>query len=377
MSQSLRRSALSGAAWSYLGSAAILTLQTAYTATTARLISPAGFGAFALAMTIIQFAGYFANAGLSSSLVRAPSLDEAELRAGLTISLGAGTLLAIVLFAMAPLFSSLWHTSAVAPMLRLLAIHPLLVALGAAPIALLRRRLLLRRVVFLEVLGSIIGIAISLSCAFMDVGPVSLVFLPIASAGTILLGSWYIARTPMRPSFDLSRVATIMNFSSQVTGQNLVHYIANSLPIWLAGRLFGANVTGQYSRASNLAGIPLAYITTGISRTLYPIYAVLQSRRQRLASATTDVISVVSFLAFLVFGMLAGFAPELVAILLGPRWHLAGGYLTVLCGIAALDLIYSRRLVQGCSWPVQPLLCSADWDSTSCCSSSHFQRLLE
>ena len=72
---SLARRSIRGAAWNYGGAGVITVGQLAYTALTARLVSPAEFGAYAVAQALFALVGYFTLGTVGNAIIRQPSLD--------------------------------------------------------------------------------------------------------------------------------------------------------------------------------------------------------------------------------------------------------------------------------------------------------------
>src|SRR6266536_2025304 len=80
----------SGLRWSYVGTAALMVANLAYTAIISRLLGPVAFGLMALANLVVLFAQYFVRMGIASALVQRPTLSRDEVRAASTAGLAFG-----------------------------------------------------------------------------------------------------------------------------------------------------------------------------------------------------------------------------------------------------------------------------------------------
>lgn len=338
---SLTSTALHGFRWNYLTSAALLLGQLTFTAVTARLISPAEFGTFAVAATFMQFAGYFANAGLLGAVVRAPSLSTETMRTALSIAISGGLVVGAFLTLSRHLLASMVGNPDASRVLAFLAWQPFLMALAAVPVGRLRRDLRFRAGAVSEAVAQIVGFAVGLSLAARGVGELSLAAVPLTAAALTLLVTTAIARTPLVPHFSLTGARDLLSFSSQVTIQNVLHYSAYAAPAWAVSRFAGASSLGYFSRANNLANVPLQQLTVGVTRTLYPMYVALRGDATRLRRAIDEALAASSLVSFLLFGALAGAAHPIVLLLLGGRWAPTESLLVLFSLFAALNLIYT------------------------------------
>ena len=71
--RSLSARALHAVGWSYFAGFIFLVAQVGYTAITARLVSPAAYGGYALALTIVGLAGLVGMVGLAIRLCEFPN----------------------------------------------------------------------------------------------------------------------------------------------------------------------------------------------------------------------------------------------------------------------------------------------------------------
>lgn len=79
--------AVRGAAWLLGGQVTVVLAQLFYAAFTGRLVSPAAFGAYAVAMSTAPLVLLLATAGIGNAAARAAELSEPQVRALATVSL--------------------------------------------------------------------------------------------------------------------------------------------------------------------------------------------------------------------------------------------------------------------------------------------------
>jgi hypothetical protein len=195
----------------------------------ARLVSPAAFGAFAVALIVVELAISVPTEGVGSALVNRRELTREHLQAGtalaliLALAMGAATwLLAAVL--VKPLCGA-----EAASLVRLASPLFLLAAVGTVPMALLRRRLDFRTIAIMEIASS----------AVRAVGAVALAGLAGLGGSALVYGS--LAGTV---------VATAIAFAAAPA----------PLPRW---RLRPAREIGDYGGPASLAAVAWAAFSNG------------------------------------------------------------------------------------------------------------------
>ena len=341
-SLSLAQRSLRGAAWTYGGAVVVLAAQLAYTALTARLISPAEFGAYATAQAMLGIVGYFTLGTVGNAIIRHPSLDRQVVGTGIALTGAAGAVAAAVVLATADAWAEIWRSPEAAPLLRLFAPQVLLGSLAIVPISLLRRELRYRTATLIETTSVLLGFAIGGALALELRSAEALVAGQVAAAGALLLLGIVAARSQLAFAYSRREARGLFSFSSQVSLQNLGHYLCNTLPSFAIARSLGQVSLGFYSRASLLVGLPLTFLAQGVNRTLYPIYPRFQSAsRDETRRMMVDVVGVTTTLVWPLFAALAGLAPLVVEVLLGSQWTPVTSIVGPLCLYAAVNFAYS------------------------------------
>jgi len=338
---SLAQRSIRGAAWNYGGAGVVIVAQLAYTALTARLISPAAFGAYATAQALLSLVGYFTLSTVGNAIIRHPSLDRKVVGTGLVMTGIAGAAVAVAVLATADLWADIWQSPGAAPLLRLFAPQVLLGALAIVPLSLLRRELRYRSASLIESSSVLIGFAVGAALALQLRNAEALVAGQVSTAGALLVLSAAAARPQLAVAYSSVAARSLFSFSAQVSLQNLGHYLNNTLPSFAVSRFLGQASLGFFSRASLLVGLPLTYLAQGVNKTLYPIYPRFRDRSDECRRMMLDVASVTTTLVWPLFAALAGLAPLVVELLLGAGWGPVATIVGPLCLYATVNFVYS------------------------------------
>jgi PST family polysaccharide transporter len=339
--RSLTSRALNAAGWSYLAGFVFLLAQIGYTALTARLVGPAAFGGYALAMTVVQLAGLFGAGGLANAVMRTPELTDRGARTALSLAAGSGLLLSAILVALSAPVEDLFHTPGTAQALRLLAAQPPMIAVAGVSYGLLRRGQRYRAASLIDLGSCLAGFALGAVATASGMGVAGLALGQVTRGAVAMAVGLLCARVSLRPAYDKLQAREFSAFSAQVTGQNLGHYAIANLPLWSVARLAGGAATGLFSRAYQVVALPTDQFATGLMRALYPLYREVSTSKERTRRAMTDALVLTSGACGVIFGAFAVFVQPATVLLLGDRWHAAAAITPLLCAFAAANTVYS------------------------------------
>ena len=335
------RGALVALAWNYGGAAANVVIQLGYTAYTARTVSGSAFGVQATALALLQVLTLFANAGLTTCLLRTELLTRPLLHAAWRVAAASGALSCLTVQATASLCASMWHLPLMEPLLRILGLQFLVLPSAAVATAALRRCGLARASVAADLGGQVAGLATGATLLASGWNPYGLAAsFPAASACTLLIGVGSLTRArlaegPRMPS------RSVIGVSGAFAGYGLLQTAALNSPLWLVARFLGPTSAGQFSRAALLVGIPLNLLCQSLHHAVTPALARAHGRGLPLGPRSRDFLIAASALAFIPFGVAAGIGPSALLLLLGPGWQTASGLVPLLALNAALYFLCS------------------------------------
>jgi lipopolysaccharide exporter len=338
---SLAQKSIRGAAWNYGGAGVVIVGQLAYTALTARLISPAEFGAYATAQALLMLVGYLTLATVGNAIIRLPHIDRQVVGTGLLLSGGAGLAVALLVLAIAGPWADLWRSPGAETLLRLFAPQVFLASLAIVPLALLRRGLRFRAASLIETSSTLAGFALGAAAAVELRDANALVVGQVANAALLLTLSVLAARSQLGLAWSRSWGRSLFSFSAQVSLQNLDHYVNNTLPSFAVSRTLGQASLGFFSRGTLLVGLPQTFLVQGISKTLYPIYPRFRDDERESQRMMIDVVAVATTVIWPLFAVLAGLGPLVVRVLLGPDWTAVASIVGPLCLYAMANIAYS------------------------------------
>lgn len=306
--------------WGLLSLVVNVVAQLGFTAVMARLLEPAAFGLMAMAIIVMRLFAYASQAGLAAALVQRQELQQRHVEAALGLTLAIGSLATLAMGLAAPLLARFFADAALAPVLVGLAANLLLVALGALPVALLRRRLRFKAIAGIETIAYIVGYgAVGVLLAWLNAGVWALVGATLAQSALTWAFAYALERHSPRPRLS-AECRELLNYGGTFSLVGLLEFLSANLPGAAIGRLLGAPALGVFSRAWLLTNLPVEKATGIVARVLFPLLSQMQGDRRRLGALFLLALSAIGLLGAALTLSIAAVAEPLVAVLLGPRW---------------------------------------------------------
>jgi lipopolysaccharide exporter len=186
----LREAGVHGLRWAAMARVAVEAVLLVSMVVLARLISPAEFGYFAVAIIVQELALVITAEGVGTALVQRATVDREHLQAGLWLGLVVGLVLGLLTLVAASLIVVPVFGARTAELVRLATPLFLICAAGTVPMALLRRRLEFRRLSTIDVATSVVRAVGSLALAIVGLQSEALVLGGIAAGVTTTVMAW-------------------------------------------------------------------------------------------------------------------------------------------------------------------------------------------
>jgi O-antigen/teichoic acid export membrane protein len=318
---SLTQETLGGMLWMSWAKMVRGILQVGVLAVLARLVSPAEFGVVNAALVVVEFSTIFTHIGLGKALIQHPAPRPQHIATALWSSVVLGILLGAIVWAAAPMLAGFFRIPLLVPVLRLLAWSFPLKGVAAASEAVLFREFRFRWLATRELVSYAIGYGmVGVVLAWLGFGVWALVSAHFAQTivNTVLLLA--AAPMPLRVAPERAAFKELAYFGGGFTLARMANYAADQADTVVVGRALGAAALGLYGRAAQLVAVPAALFGDVLDNVLFPTLARLQQDATRLAKAYRCGVSVIALVMLPSSVTLLVLAPELVDILLGPRW---------------------------------------------------------
>ena len=218
----------------------------------ARLLVPADYGLFAIALSVLAVLELLQEFGLGTAIVQRQDLTRAQVNTIFWMMATASLLLTVATFLVAGPISDFYAEPHLTWTLRILSLTFLLNSLGTVPYNLLTKAIDLRHRSLAEALGTGVSALVALGLAWMGHGVWALVWGHLARAVVLntamaFFAAWY-------PGFAISGrgMRSIVAFGLRIAATHVVGTFAPATTTFILARLLGATSVGLFAMAQGL-----------------------------------------------------------------------------------------------------------------------------
>lgn len=293
-------------------------LTAGVTVALARILTPADYGLFAIALAVQLVGQRAAELGLPAALIRleddpSPRLQSAVAGVMLTFAIGLSGLLLLIAFAVVPALGAASETLEV---IAVASIAMPLYAGRAMPMVLMERKLAFGRVAIVETADTLAFNGFALLAALAGAGAFSLSGAVPAGALAGIAAAWAIQPFSRRPRLELEPVRPLIGFGVRVSILQGVYLLRELGFVGIIAAIGGTSVAGYYAMAKRLFSFPIA-LTSAVARVSFPTLSRDADLRPKRAAQIAVFTAIV---AGLPLALVAGAAQPLIAVLLGDQW---------------------------------------------------------
>jgi PST family polysaccharide transporter len=339
---SLRSLVRRGALWSTLDVVVNRTSGFLLGIVVARLLNPADFGIFAIALVVHAILINISDLGVGAVLVRD---DDESVRASgrtvTTIALASSISLGLLMALLAPVLAELLGAPRATAAIRVMALTLPLAGITAVPGGLLRREFNMKTMFVADTANNVASGVAVIALALAGAGPLALAWSFVA--GQLLTAIILVVRSPawFWPGWDGSEMRRVLGFTLPLVGANVLGFATQNVDYMIVGRLMGSVSLGLYLLAFNISGWPqnvLGYVIKSVS---LPAFARLREGTGSMAEHFCVALRSVVRVTFPVCLFLGALAHPLVLTVYGSRWGKAS---EALVGLVVLGS--ARTLVE-------------------------------
>jgi O-antigen/teichoic acid export membrane protein len=286
----------------------------------ARLLDPKDFGLVGMVTAFTGVLSLFRDFGLSAATVQRMEVTDEQISTLFWINILVGALLSLLTVAMAPVVAAFYHEPHLFWVTTALAGSFLLNAAGVQHSALLQRQMRFTALAMIDVLSwlgsTIVGISMAVAGFKYWALVGAAIALPLVTSVCLWITTKWIPGRPRR------RVGlhSLMRFGGAITLNSLIIYVAYNFEKVLLGRFWGADAVGMYGRAYQLINIPTDNLNSAVGEVAFSALSRVRHDPPRFRNYFLKGYSLVLGLTIPITIAVAIFAPDLIAVLLGPKW---------------------------------------------------------
>lgn len=310
----------------------------------ARLLAPEQFGILSIMLVFVNLGNVVVQSGMSTAIIQAGHIERVDCSTVFWISFGISMVLYGAVFLSAPAIAGFYSMSGLVWPLRVLALLLVVNAYNAVQIALITRRLEMRKIFNATVASSAVSAVCGIGFALAGAGVWALVAQQLSYQVSNCIA--HAVQLDWRPSlkFSFASARRLFGFGSRLLASGLLDQGYQSLSDLIIGRQFSASSLGFVSQGkkypaaigSLLDGAIQPVMLSAVSRVQDDLSSVKRLARRALKTSTYLIAPAMTFFAVT--------SPFLVPLLLGEQWEDSVWFMQVYCLVYALLPIHSTNL---------------------------------
>lgn len=331
MEESLKKKTIKGFGWSAIDNVASYGASFLTSIVLARLLTPDDYGIIGIIAIFTTICGVLINAGFSTALIRKNDCTEADYNTVFFVNLVLSISLYFVIYFCASPISVFFERTELVSLIRVSSLSMIIGAVSIVPVTRLTKQIDFRSQTKVTVSSAIVGGVIGISMAYMGFGVWSLVFSGLISSivRTILLliyNKWF----PVF-CFSVDSFHSLFGFGWKMMASGILDSVWKQLYQVVVGKFYTPAALGQYTRATGFSQLFSSNLSSVVQRVTYPVLSSLQDDKSRMVSAYQRLIKSTMFVTAISMFFLGAISEPLLYCLIGPQWHDAAIYLTLIC----------------------------------------------
>jgi len=294
-----------------------------------RFVVPEIFGVFTLLNVCLQALFMFSDLGVGPSVVQHKNGDKPEfLNTAWTIQIVRSLILWGVACLVAYPFAKFYNNDSFLWLLPITGFAAMLDGLTSTSIFTAQRRLLVGRLVALDVIAQLLGSVVACVWAYCDPSPLALLSASLVAMGTRMIVSHFLVpgQIPNRLCWDKEAFAEVFSFGKWILLSAVIAFCAMQVDKIMLGKLVDSGTLGLYGVAFAISNLPVVLMQKICANVLHPWLAEYQrDSSQRMRAQFRNVRGLLIAIAlFLVLCVYAG-STMFFQVVYDQNYHGAGG----------------------------------------------------
>jgi lipopolysaccharide exporter len=321
-SERLTAATVNAVAWHGLSFVLGKLLVLVATIVLARILGPEEFGLVGLALVFVGVVEVMADLGVSQALIyRRDSPRSTD--AALAFTVASGFLLTGLVAVGAPYLAQALGDPAMTDFLRVLALSFALGSFGIVPDVLLRRDLLFRRRLAVQLSSNATRGIVAIVLALLGFGAWSLVYGQLAAMLVMSVVAW--TRVRYRPDLRWWRlrwsdVRPLLAFGAPTAANGVLSTVILNMDYVIVSRALGATALGFYMLAFRLPEMVIASMFQVLSQVAFPVFSRAREDPRRMRRGYVRMFRLQTMYGVVLGCVLAAVAPYLIPVVFGPGW---------------------------------------------------------
>lgn len=335
------KEAIKGVSW--LGAFRLFTRLLSFLRTIiiARILSPAQFGVYGIAVLVLSLVEILTETGINVFLVQKKENISKYINTAWIVSIIRGVLISSLIFLSSFFVSAFFKSSDALALLMLVSAVPFIRGFINPSVAKFQKNLQFHKEFYYRSGIFLIETIVSIVLVIAIKNPIALIYSLIAGAiFEVVMSLLFVKPVPII-EFNKKIFGEIIAHGKWITGAGIFGYLFQNGDNVVVGKMLGTGSLGIYDMAYSISTLPLNEISDIVARVTFPVYVRISDDKKRLRRAYIKTILLTTLLVSPILLLFLLFPERLILLFLGPSWIQAADILRVLAVFAILSILGS------------------------------------
>lgn len=344
MEEQLKDRVVKGLFWRFLERCGAQGISFIVSIILARILSPAEFGIISLVTVFTNVLIVFTDSGLGQALVQKPEIEDEDYSSALWMNSFLAIILYLGMFFFSPFIAKLYQMEDLTQVIRVLSLTIIIGGVKGILQAYIQKNMQFKKFFFATLIGTVISAVLGIYMALNGAGVWALVFQQLINQVIDTIVLWFVTPCRFHLQFSFNRVKKLYSFGWKLLVSHLIDQIYNNMYSLVIGKTYSETDLAYYDRGKQLPYYLINNVNNSINMVIFPTFATLQNKKEKLCNTVRKSLQVSSFIIFPMMVGLAAIAPNFILILLTDKWLPAVPFLRFCCFTYALTPIHTTNL---------------------------------
>lgn len=329
--------------WDFFGKLARHGTTFIVTIFLARLLEPSEFGLIAMIMVVVMVAMVFTDIGLGGALIQRRRLLPVHYASVFYFNVFIAVFLTLITFFSATWISEFYNNPELVPITQVMSLSFIINGFSSMQISKLRKELNYAALTKADVSAAVLSGVLGIVLAFFGAGVWSLVAQALSRGVFQNIFIWRASRWMPSLLFSFKALRQLWGFGFRMFLSGMLEVIFSRLDIIIIGKLFSPAILGFFDQAKRLNAMIVQYSSGSLVAVLFPVLSKVQNDLPRFQNIVIKTLGVLSFVIFLLLGIMYLISEELIVLLFTEKWLPSVEYFKIL-------------VLSGFAYPISALL---------------------
>ena len=331
MPSELKKKTAKGLAWGGLFSLFQQLLSFLLAIVIARRLSPSDYGMVGVLAVFTALATILQEGGLVFVLTNRKGISDIEYSTVFWFNVLVSSFSYVILFVTAPLISAYFGIDELISLSRFVFVGFFISSFGVVQSAVLYKEMRVRERGLATFIGTIIAGIVGIILAYNGFAYWGLATQTVVSTFATTLMLWYFSSFRPSLNIDFEFLKTVIPIGAKYILPNIASMVGTNIYSLILGKFYSVKDVGFYSQAVKFEEHGYSFTLGVIRNVSQPMLVQVKEDNGQFLNAFRKLVRLTALISIPLMLILALIAPELIVLMLTPKWYFSGVILRLLC----------------------------------------------